>query len=97
MHGFAFNVAPDLADYAMIVACGITRYGVTSLAALGVPAPELPTVEQAGRRAAVHLASLFSARLDFADRPATQALVARPSAAASAGVSSAAPPAKSAT
>jgi lipoyl(octanoyl) transferase len=101
MHGFAFNVAPELADYAMIVACGITRYGVTSLAALAAPggtaASALPTVEQAGRRAAVHLAELFSARLDFADREATQALVARPSAAASAGVSSAAPQAKSAT
>ena len=96
MHGFAFNVSPDLADYAMIVACGIKSYGVTSLAALGVAAPALPTVEEAGRRAAVHLAALFSARLDFADREATQALVARPSAAASAGVSSAAPQAKSA-
>ena len=96
MHGFAFNVAPDLADYAMIVACGITGYGVTSLAALGVPPTELPTVEETGRRAAVHLAELFSARLDFADRAATQALVARASTAASAGVSSAAPQAKSA-
>lgn len=100
MHGFAFNVAPDLADYAMIVACGITSYGVTSLEALGgaaARAAPLPTVEEAGRRAAVHLAELFSARLDFADREATKALVARPSAMASAGVSTAAPQAKSAT
>ncbi|NCC03958.1 MAG: lipoyl(octanoyl) transferase LipB [Proteobacteria bacterium] len=35
-HGIALNVAPDLSHYAGIVPCGITRYGVTSLKALGV-------------------------------------------------------------
>ncbi len=95
MHGFSFNVSPEMADYAMIVACGITSYGVTSLQALDFPVGAsgvtVPTVEQAGRRAAVHLAELFGARLDFADREATHALVARPSVAASAGVSTSAP------
>ena len=34
-HGISLNVAPDLADYAGIVPCGIRDAGVTSLAELG--------------------------------------------------------------
>ncbi len=37
-HGVALNVAPDLGHFAGIVPCGIAEYGVTSLAALGIPA-----------------------------------------------------------
>jgi lipoyl(octanoyl) transferase len=37
-HGLALNVAPDLANYAGIVPCGVSGHGVTSLAALGVKA-----------------------------------------------------------
>lgn len=37
LHGFAINVAPDLSHYAGIVPCGISDFGVTSLADLGVP------------------------------------------------------------
>ena len=46
MHGFAINVAPDLAAYASIIPCGLVGVGVTSMAAeLGrpVPVPEVAT------------------------------------------------------
>jgi lipoyl(octanoyl) transferase len=36
MHGFAVNLAPDLAHFSGIVPCGIAEYGVTSLERLGV-------------------------------------------------------------
>lgn len=35
LHGFAINVAPDLANFEGIVPCGLAEYGVTSLRALG--------------------------------------------------------------
>lgn len=35
-HGLSINVAPDLSHFSGIVPCGITEYGVTSLADLGV-------------------------------------------------------------
>jgi lipoyl(octanoyl) transferase len=36
MHGFAVNLAPDLSHFEGIVPCGISEYGVTSLARLGL-------------------------------------------------------------
>jgi lipoyl(octanoyl) transferase len=36
-HGVSFNVEPDLSHFTGIVPCGITQYGVTSLADLGIP------------------------------------------------------------
>jgi lipoyl(octanoyl) transferase len=41
LHGMALNVNPDLSHFSGIVPCGVSekRYGVTSLADLGIPAP----------------------------------------------------------
>ena len=36
MHGFAVNLAPDLAHFSGIVPCGIEEFGVTSLQRLGL-------------------------------------------------------------
>ncbi len=38
LHGFSVNVSPDLSHFGGIVPCGISEFGVTSLAALGNPA-----------------------------------------------------------
>ncbi|KAF0118700.1 MAG: lipB [Rhodospirillaceae bacterium] len=47
-HGMAINVAPDLEHFSGIVPCGLTGWGVTSLAALGCPAT-LAQLDQALR------------------------------------------------
>lgn len=39
LHGFAINVAPDLSHFSGIVPCGISEFGVTSLAELGKQIP----------------------------------------------------------
>ena len=49
-HGIALNVAPDLAHYRGIVPCGISAFGVTSLAALGLRV-EMAAVDAALRQA----------------------------------------------
>jgi len=39
LHGFSINVDPDLSHFGGIVPCGISEFGVTSLAALGRQRP----------------------------------------------------------
>lgn len=39
MHGFALNLRPDLSLYRLIVPCGVTRYGVASVATFSAAAP----------------------------------------------------------
>lgn len=59
MHGFAVNLAPDLAHFAGIVPCGIEEFGVTSLERLGIE------VDQAAwDRALLARAGDFLAALD---------------------------------
>jgi len=48
LHGMSLNVEPDLDHYGGIVPCGISDYGVTSLAALG-QYPTMPEVDMALR------------------------------------------------
>jgi lipoyl(octanoyl) transferase len=52
LHGFALNVEPDLSHFSGIVPCGVAdrRYGVTSLADLGVTV-SMPEVDMAIRGA----------------------------------------------
>jgi lipoyl(octanoyl) transferase len=51
LHGIALNVEPDLTHFTGIVPCGISeqRYGVTSLADLGIPV-SMPEVDMVLRR-----------------------------------------------
>jgi lipoyl(octanoyl) transferase len=71
MHGFALNLSPDLALFRLIVPCGVTAYGVGSLASLGAvpPAPRAAAVV-ACATLATRLGRELGNFLDAADVPA---------------------------
>jgi lipoyl(octanoyl) transferase len=71
MHGFAFNVTTDLSGFALIRPCGISQYGVTSLAALGATAPP---VEQVARDCLPCFERVFEADGTLAPAPQTATL-----------------------
>lgn len=56
IHGFALNVAPDLAAFDLIVPCGIAGVRTTSMEKLGLAPPPLPEL---AARVAVRLAAEF--------------------------------------
>jgi lipoyl(octanoyl) transferase len=58
MHGFAVNLAPDLAHFGGIVPCGIRDYGVTSLERLGIAVAQPAWDEALRARAEGFLAAL---------------------------------------
>jgi lipoyl(octanoyl) transferase len=64
LHGMALNVEPDLSHFAGIVPCGVReqRFGVTSLADLGIPV-SLPEVDMVLRR---EFEGLFGPTADYA-------------------------------
>jgi len=64
MHGFAFNASTDLGGFQMIVPCGISTHGVTSLAALGARPPPM---EELARLAAAHVGDVFDAEITWSD------------------------------
>ncbi|MCP4675194.1 MAG: lipoyl(octanoyl) transferase LipB [Deltaproteobacteria bacterium] len=45
-HGFAFNVAPDLTHYQLIVPCGMTDTPITSIAAISGKTPTMDKARQ---------------------------------------------------
>jgi lipoyl(octanoyl) transferase len=64
LHGMALNVDPDLSHFSGIVPCGVSeqRYGVASLAELGIPV-SMPEVDMVLRR---EFETLFGATADQA-------------------------------
>jgi lipoyl(octanoyl) transferase len=79
LHGIALNVAPDLAHFSGIVPCGVSnpRYGVTSLADLGVPVT-MAEVDQVLRREFVPLFGPVTTMEIAADETAEAAVAPPP-------------------
>jgi len=58
MHGFSFNINPDLKYYQGIIPCGISQYGVTSMAdILGDHVPKMSEIKD---KLVSHFISKFS-------------------------------------
>jgi lipoyl(octanoyl) transferase len=71
MHGFALNLTTDLELFQLIVPCGISRYGVTSIQALTGRAPE---VRASAERAFELFADVFGAEVAGVEDYATAEL-----------------------
>ena len=73
-HGFALNVDPDMEMFSHIVPCGISDKGVTSLARLLDPAPDMRSVADAVvARFVERFRYVTSERQDIAWRPSAAA------------------------
>ena len=59
-HGFALNVAPNMSHWTLIIPCGITDGGATSMA---LELPEAPPISEVRACAARHFAELFDVDL----------------------------------
>ncbi|APS00263.1 lipoyl(octanoyl) transferase LipB [Pajaroellobacter abortibovis] len=71
MHGFSFNVAPDLQAFDWIVPCGISNLDVTSLANVGISTPSLECLAEISLPC---FEQVFEAPVRYADVLETQAL-----------------------
>jgi len=69
-HGFAFNVSTDISYFDLIVPCGITGHGVTSLQRL---TGQRFAVEEVALRAAAHLGEVFGRMMESARPPVARA------------------------
>jgi lipoyl(octanoyl) transferase len=78
MHGFAFNVSTDLAGFRLIVPCGITRYGVTSLQALEPKGCLAPSLRDVVNESVACFEGIFEAQGRMAGEAETRALTGRP-------------------
>jgi len=61
-HGFALNVTTDLRDFSLIVPCGITDRGVTSLE-LESPLESTPTLAQAANAVSANFGRVFGRQM----------------------------------
>jgi lipoyl(octanoyl) transferase len=74
MHGLALNVAPNMVHWSLIIPCGITDGGVTSLSQELAVAPSMPEVRG---RIAQRFAQVFDVQLLPVDAAVLQGLVQR--------------------
>ena len=59
MHGFSLNINPDLKYYQGIIPCGISQYGVTSMA--NILGDSVPSMSEIKKKLVSHFISKFSA------------------------------------